>query len=146
MSAQTLQQQTTATVSVYFNVPVTVMPNAPVEGDVVGEMARSNLLYTGLLTTSADYVMDYEVVIQNNNKISLYIQDEVGRDSVLEFTPDVNFVTGFDISGHVEKNGQTIQTAGSYPITRAISFTMLSFRNQSIPDNISLLNMQCYLD
>lgn len=112
VSANPATTKTTATVSVYFNVPVTVMPNAPVEGDVVGEMARSNLLYTGLLTTSADYVMDYEVVIQNNNKISLYIQDEVGRDSVLEFTPDVNFVTGFDISGHVEKNGQTIQNGG----------------------------------
>ncbi|WNS41216.1 hypothetical protein [Paenibacillus sp. MMS20-IR301] len=112
VSANPATTKTTATVTVYFNVPVTVMPNSPVEGDVVGSMARSNLLYTGLLTTSADYVMDYEVVIQNNNPISLYIQDEVGRDSVLEFTPDVEFVTGFDITGHVEKNGQTIQNGG----------------------------------
>ncbi|MHA7967618.1 hypothetical protein ACX93W_26245 [Paenibacillus sp. CAU 1782] len=112
VSANPTTTKTTSTVTVSFNVPVTVMPNAPVEGDVVGDMARSNLLYTGLLTTSADYVMNYDVVIQNNNPISLYIQDEVGRDHVVQFTPDVEFVTGFDITGHVEKNGQTIQNGG----------------------------------
>lgn len=112
VSANPTTTKTTATVSVYFNVPVTVMPNAPAQGDVVGDMARSNLLHKGLLTTSADYVMDYEVVVQNNNPISLYVQDEVGRDSVLEFTPEVEFVTGFDVSGYVERNGQTIQNGG----------------------------------
>ncbi|WP_138755077.1 hypothetical protein [Paenibacillus sinopodophylli] len=112
VSANPATTKTTSTVTVSFNVPVTVMPNAPAQGNVVGEMARSNLLYTGLLTTSADYTMDYDVVIQNNNPISLYIQDEAGRDSVVEFTPDVEFVTGFDITGHVEKNGQTIQNGG----------------------------------
>ncbi|MNB96416.1 hypothetical protein D3C75_436160 [compost metagenome] len=112
VSANPATTKTTATVSVYFNVPVTVMPNAPAQGDDVGDMARSNLLHRGLLTTSADYVMDYEVVVQNNNPISLYVQDEVGRDSVVEFTPEVEFVTGFDISGYVEKNGQTIQNGG----------------------------------
>ncbi|WP_042198006.1 hypothetical protein [Paenibacillus camerounensis] len=112
VSANPATTKTTATVSVYFNVPVTVMPNAPAQGEVVSDMARSNLLHTGLLTTSADYVMDYEVVVQNNNPISLYIQDEVGRDNVLEFTPDVDFVTGFDITGYVEKNDQTIQNGG----------------------------------
>jgi hypothetical protein len=109
VSANPATTKTTATASVYFNVPVTVMPYAPVEGDIVGNMARSNLLHTGLLTTSADYGMVYDVVVQNNNPISLYIQDEVGRDRVVEFTPDVEFVTGFDITGYVEKNGQTIQ-------------------------------------
>ncbi len=109
VSASPTTTKTTATASVYFNVPVTVMPYAPVEGDVVGDMARSNLLHTGLLTTSADYGMVYDVVVQNNNPISLYVQDEVGRDKVLQFTPDVEFVTGFDITGHVEKNGQSIQ-------------------------------------
>ncbi len=112
VSANPSTTKTTSTVTVSFNVPVTVMPNAPAEGNVVGDMARSNLLYTGLLTTSADYVMNYDVVIQNNNPISLYIQDEVGRDHVVEFTPDVEFVTGFDITGHVEKNGGTIQNGG----------------------------------
>jgi large repetitive protein len=112
VSANPSTTKTTSTVTVTFNVPVTVMPNAPIEGDAVGAMARSNLLYTGLLTTSANYVMNYDVVIQNNNKISLYVQDEVGRDRVLEFTPGVEFVTGFDITGYVEKNGQTIQNGG----------------------------------
>ncbi|MHA6480566.1 hypothetical protein ACX1C1_01310 [Paenibacillus sp. strain BS8-2] len=112
VSANPATTKTTSTVTVTFNVPVTVMPNAPAQGNVVGDMARSNLLYTGLLTTSVDYVLDYDVVIQNNNPINLYIQDEVGRDKVVEFTPDVEFVTGFDITGHVEKNGQTIQNGG----------------------------------
>lgn len=112
VSANPATTKTTSTVTVSFNVPVTVMPNAPGEGNVVDDMARSNLLYTGLLTTSADYTMTYDVVIQNNNPISLYIQDEVGRDRVVEFTPDVEFVAGFDITGHVEKNGQTIQNGG----------------------------------
>src|SRR6185312_5514169 len=102
----------TSTVTVSFNVPVTVMPNAPVQGNVVSDMARSNHLHTGLLTTSAEYTMDYDVVIQNNNEISLYIQDEVGRDQIVAFTPDVEFVTGFDITGHVEKNGQPIENGG----------------------------------
>ncbi len=112
VSANPATTKTTSTVTVSFNVPVTVMPNAPAQGNDVGDMARSNLLYTGLLTTSAQYVMDYDVVIQNNNPISLYIQDEAGRDSVVEFTPEVEFVTGFDITGHVEKNGQPIQNGG----------------------------------
>ncbi|MEF3313278.1 hypothetical protein PV433_30785 [Paenibacillus sp. GYB004] len=112
VSANPRTTKTTSTVTVTFNVYVTVMPNAPAQGDAVGAMASSNLLHTGLLTTSANYVMDYDVVIQNNNKISLYVQDEVGRDRVLEFTPDVEFVTGFDITGYVEKNGQTIQNGG----------------------------------
>ncbi len=109
VSANPATTKTTSTVTVSFNVPVTVMPNAPVEGDVVGDLARSNLLHTGLLTTSADYGMDYDVVVQNNHPVSLYVQDEVGRDNVVEFTPDVEFVTGFDITGYVEKNGQTIE-------------------------------------
>lgn len=109
VSANPTTTKTTSTVTVSFNVPVTVMPNAPAQVNDVGDMARSNLLYTGLLTTSADYAMDYDVVIQNNNPINLYIQDELGRDRVLAFTPDVEFVTGFDITGYVEKNGQTIQ-------------------------------------
>jgi large repetitive protein len=109
VSANPATTKTISTVTVSFNVPVTVMPNAPAEGDAVGDMARSNLLHTGLLTTSAEYGMDYDVVVQNNNPISLYIQDEAGRDRVVEFTPDVEFVTGFDITGYVEKNGQTIQ-------------------------------------
>lgn len=109
VNANPTTTKTTSTVTVTFNVPVTVMPNAPAEGNVVQAMARSNELYTGLLTTSANYVMSYDVMIQNNNPISLYVQDEVGRDRVLEFTPGVEFVTGFDIGGFVEKNGQTIQ-------------------------------------
>src|SRR5690606_32290917 len=79
---------------------------------VVGRMSRSNELYRGLLTTSEEYVMSYEKVITNNDKISLYVQDEVGRDSILEFTPNVEFVTGFDITGYVEKNGQSIANGG----------------------------------
>ncbi|MFD0960896.1 hypothetical protein [Paenibacillus chungangensis] len=118
VSANPATTKTTSTVTVTFNVPVTVMPNAPAQGDAVGAMAMSNLLYTGLLTTSANYVMNYDVVIQNNNKISLYIQDEVGRDRVLEFTPDVEFVAGFDITGYVEKNGQTIQNGGFISYTQ----------------------------
>lgn len=112
VSANPAITKTTSTVTVSFNVPVTLMPNAPIEGDKVNEMARSNHLYTGLLTTSVDYVMDYDLVIQNNNEISLYIQDEAGRDSVLKFTPDVAFIEGFEITGNVEKNGTAIQNGG----------------------------------
>lgn len=112
VSANPATTKTTSTVTVTFNVPVTIMPNSPDEGDVVGRMSRSNELYRGLLTTSEEYVMSYEKVITNNDKISLYVQDEVGRDSILEFTPDVEFVTGFDITGYVEKNGQSIANGG----------------------------------
>ncbi|MCP1135462.1 hypothetical protein NKT34_19380 [Paenibacillus polysaccharolyticus] len=104
--------KTTSTVKVTFNVPVTIMPNAPNEGDKVNEMARSNQLYTGLLTTSVEYAIDHDLVIQNNNEISLYVQDEAGRDRVLKFTPTVEFIQGFEITGNVEKNGVPIQNGG----------------------------------
>jgi|GEM_PF-1272363 len=112
VTANPTTSKTTSTVTVTFNVPVTVMPNAPDEGNIVGRMSRSNELYRGLLTTAEEYVMSYEKVITNNDIISLYVQDEVGRDSILEFTPDVEFVAGFDITGYVEKNGQSITNGG----------------------------------
>ncbi|MEF2247154.1 hypothetical protein [Paenibacillus sp. IITD108] len=112
VSANPAITKTTSTVTVSFNVPVTVMPNAPIEGNKVNEMAGSNHLYRGLLTTSVDYVMNYDIVIQNNNEISLYIQDEAGRDSIVTFTPDVEFIEGFEITGNVQRNGTAVQNGG----------------------------------
>lgn len=80
--------KTTTNVTVKFNVPLAIIPDC------------------------SNFSLEYCTVRSNTEPVTICVQDECGRAYELEFTPNANFIEGFAIRAHIEKNGIEITNGG----------------------------------
>ena len=104
--------KSTTTATLKFNVPLVILPNPPLDLLSMSEAERENYLSGALLEVDDSFVTEYSLVCDSAETVALYVMDEAKRTAILTFTPDAAFVAGFDISAHIEKNGQTIPNGG----------------------------------
>lgn len=107
--------KTTTTARVKFNVPVVVLPSAPIELSTMSLMAdpeREGLVSPASMDADENYVTEYSLVCYGPEEVTLYVMDECGRTYELTFTPDATFIEGFKISAYIEKNGEIIENGG----------------------------------
>jgi hypothetical protein len=105
--------KSTTTVTLEFNVPVVVLPNAPSSTLMfMSDTGEGELFSPAILEADENYVTEYSVVCQSPDPVTLYVMDECKRTAELTFTPNAIFIEGFEISAHIEKNGEIIENGG----------------------------------
>jgi len=112
MTCEPMITKTTTVVTLTFNVPLVVLPNMQINLLSLTDKEQANLLSPAMLETAENYSMEYRIVCSNANPVDLYVKDECGRTTILTFTPNATFLEGFDISAHIERNGEIIQNGG----------------------------------
>ncbi len=104
--------KSTTTATLQFNVPLVVLPDPPGGLSNLSESELENLLSSALLEANEEFVNEYSLVCRSAAPVSIIVMDEAERTAILTFTPDADFVDGFNISAHIEKNGQIIPNGG----------------------------------
>jgi len=105
--------KSTTTVTLEFNVPVVVLPNAPSSTLMfMSDTGEGELFSPAILEADENYVTEYSLVCSSPDPVTIYVMDECKRTAALTFIPDALFVEGFEISARVEKNGAVIENGG----------------------------------
>ncbi|NLO40977.1 MAG: hypothetical protein GX115_16100, partial [Ruminiclostridium sp.] len=104
--------KSTTTATLQFNVPLVILPDPPGGLSNLSESELESLLSSALLEANEEFVNEYSLVCQSSDPVSIIVMDEAKHTAILTFIPDADFVDGFNISAHIEKNGQVIPSGG----------------------------------